>query len=124
MGSLRTVAGEMDGDDAMKSKTVKQCACGCPHTIRVDDEFTFDDHERKRPECKCTEYVKPSRFDRFQVQHSAALAKLNTPEEQARIAAELERIRIERERLEPLDAMLDRLGAPRKKQRKARGARA
>lgn len=98
---------------------VKVCACGCPHKIEYGD-FPGDFHDRARPDCKCTEYVAPARVERYHTERAKAEARLNTPEERARIAAEVERLRAERELIEPLNTVLDRIGVVRRRGTQAR----
>lgn len=98
------------------SKTKKLCACG--HIHELETGWTLYEHRDRHEQpiaatyldrrdnqfkpakdCACGNghFVDAAKYERFKKEHAAYLAKLETPEEQAKIAAELARMRAIRE---------------------------
>jgi hypothetical protein len=95
---------------------MKKQLCACGHIHELESGWTLyshrDRHEQptaatyldgravaKPVPCACGngQFVDAKKYEKFRAQHAAHLAKLETPAEQAKIAAELERMRAVRE---------------------------
>lgn len=91
--------------------TIKLCACGCPHKLTTSryDRLARDDHQKAREGCRCDQFVKPEKLEKYRAARAKLDARLSTPEEQERLAAEVDRLAEAAAKLEPLDAVLTRL---------------
>lgn len=95
----------------------KLCGCGCEHFYKKGVEVRHAGKEG----CRCSHYVHPKKWERFKKLHAEALAKQETPEEQAKIEQERARLAEAAKRSVPLKEYLTRFGdAPKKAKRKKR----